>query len=543
MVARLLTTHLNSTKQKYIKMDKVVRRVQESGRFVVALETIATMPSSFLYSQIVPYLKEEYPSGFKFLFLNSSPVNNNVLQHIVETVDLCDIPYEFVMVITNQESVKQFFDSKGIKAIFGKVPAEFPIGDHTPIFNNHDKLCPYPWAGIHVEPQGYVKPCCDFHGTYLKHNGTLLNASRDTFEQMINSSDMKLIREQFKQGISPEGCKKNCLEAPKGKSTRFTHAKHKLKNIYGEINWEGDGQIKFLNGHFSNLCNLGCVICEPLASSILAVEELKNSTYSNVKQDPKYKQLQINLNTLNENSIVWRELDKHLSSIRNFEILGGEPLLNKNILRLIERLIESGHSKNCVFQITSNGTQFPDICNQLHNFKQVFFHFSIDNTGSRFEYERYLSKWEEVLENLNKFNALAKQHNHIKLHFAIAVSILNAYYLPELLEHLSQYKYETHYFGDVNKPSALSLNNLTPQAKDVLITKLTKFIDKFPKLDFVLNLVKNCNLVDGKDFCEFISNKDSLRNLNLVDTHKEICDLMGYTTFINQGETKWPLVG
>jgi len=360
---------------------------------------------------------------------------------------------------------------------------------------------------------------------------------------MINSSDMKLIREQFKQGVSPEGCKKNCLEAPKGKSTRFTHAKHKLKNIYGEIDWEGDGRIKFLNGHFSNLCNLGCVICEPLASSILAVEELKNSTYSDVKQDPKYKQLQINLNTLNENSIVWRELDKHLASIRNFEILGGEPLLNKNILRLIERLVESGHSKNCVFQITSNGTQFPDICNQLHNFKQVFFHFSIDNTGSRFEYERYLSKWDIVLENLNKFNALAKQHNHIKLHFAIAVSILNAYYLPELLEHLSQYKYETHYFGDVNKPSALSLNNLTPQAKDVLITKLTKFIDKFPELDFVLNLVKNCNLVDGKDFCEFISNKDSLRNLNLVDTHKEICDLMGYTTFINQGETKWPLVG
>ena len=97
----------------------------------------------------------------------------------------------------------------------------------------------------------------------------------------------------------------------------------------------------------------------------------------------------------------------------------------------------------------------------------------------RFEYERYLSKWEEVLENLNKFNALAKQHNHIKLHFAIAVSILNAYYLPELLEHLSRYEYETHYFGDVNKPSALSLNNLTPQAKDVLITNLQSLLTNF----------------------------------------------------------------
>jgi organic radical activating enzyme len=279
------------------------------------------------------------------------------------------------------------------------------------------------------------------------------------------------------------------------------------------------------------------VICEPLSSSILSVEELKDSQYDNIKQDPRYKKLQIRLNTLDENSIIWKELDKHISTIRNFEILGGEPLLNKNILRVIERLIDSGHSKHCVFQIITNGTQFPDICNQLHHFKEVLIHISVDNTNERFEYERYLGKWDKWVSNVSQFDNLTKQHNHIKLHFAIAVSILNALYLPELLSHISKYNFQTFYFGDVHKPSQLSLNNLTLQAKDALIKRLTMFTDQYPELNFVLNLVKNSKQVDGTEFCNFIKNKDKLRNLNFMDTHKEIGNLMGYSSFNIQGET------
>ena len=503
----------------------------------VALETIATMPSSFLYKKISPFIKKQYPNNYKFIFLNNSDVNQEVLLHVIQTIELCKIPNAFVLVITNQTRVHDFFASNNIEVKKNNIPDELETGNYTPTFNVQEKLCPYPWAGIHVEPQGYVKPCCDFYGSYLKHNGTLLDASKDSFEYMQNSSDMKLIREQFRQGIKPEGCKKNCLDAPEGKSTRFTHSKYKLNNVYGEIDWEGEGEMKFLNGHFSNLCNLGCVICEPLSSSIISVEELKDSQYANINQDPRYKKLQIHLNTLDENSTIWKELDKNISTIRNFEILGGEPLLNKNILRVIERLIDSGHSKHCVFQIITNGTQFPDICNQLHHFKEVFIHISVDNTNERFEYERYLGKWDKWVSNVSQFDNLTKQHNHIKLHFAIAVSILNALYLPELLSHISRYNYQTFYFGDVHKPSQLSLNNLTLEAKDVLIERLSMFTDQYPKLNFVLNLLKNSKQVDGTEFCNFIKNKDKLRNLNFMDTHEEIGNLMGYSSFNIQGET------
>ena len=502
----------------------------------VALETIATMPSSFLYKKISPFIRQDYPNNYKFIFLNNSHVKQEVLLHIIQTIELCKIPNAFILVVTNQPTVHDFFTSNNIEVKKNNLPGQLEKGNHTPTFNIDDKLCPYPWAGVHVEPQGYVKPCCDFHGTYLKHNGTLLDASRDSFAYMQNSSDMKLIREQFRQGIKPEGCKKNCLDAPEGKSTRFTHSKYKLNNVYGEIDWEGEGEMKFLNGHFSNLCNLGCVICEPLSSSIISVEELKQSEYTDIKQDPRYKELQINLNTLNEDSVIWKELDKNISSIRNFEILGGEPLLNKNILRLIERLIDSGHSKDCVFQIVSNGTQFPEICNQLHHFKEVLLHISVDNTNERFEYERYLGKWDKWVSNVSQFANLTKRHDQIKLHFAIAVSTLNAYYLPELLSHISKYNYETFYFGDVYKPSELSLNNLTPQAKDALIKKLSMFIKQFPQLDFVLNLIKKSKLVDGVEFCNFIRNKDRLRNLNFMTTHEEIGKLMGYSSLNNQGD-------
>jgi len=499
----------------------------------IALETVATNPSSFLYKQLKPFIKEQYPNDYKFIFVNNSTVQDTVLTHVLETLQFLDIPKEFILVITNQENSKLFFESNSIEVKQSTLPGEFEKGTHVPLFNIDNKLCPYVWAGFHVGPDGRMKPCCDYYGDYFQHDGEYLNVNKNTFQEILDSSDMKLLRSQFRKGIDPEGCKKNCLSAPKGKSTRYSLSKHKLQNVYGEIDWEREGQMKFLNGHLSNLCNLGCVICEPLLSSTVAVEELKKSKYKNVKQDPKYKELQINLNSVNSDSKFWRELDNHIPEIRSFELLGGEPLLNKNVIKLIQNLVDSGHSKKCMLQVVSNGTQFPSICDELHKFEQVFIHLSIDNVGEKFEYERYLSKWDEVEKNIHKFDDLTKNHQHIKLHFAVAVSTLNSYYLPELLTYLDQYNYDSYYFGDVYTPEEISLNNLTLEAKNALINKLSKFVEQFPKLDFVLNLVENTNLVDGMDFCKFIQEKDNMRNLNFMNSHKEIAKLMGYSNFNN----------
>jgi len=511
----------------------LLRKVYQFDVFV-ALETLQTMPSSYLYKTLKTHIKDYYPGNYRFLIVNNIKLQNkDVLQHTINTLGLLKIPNNLVLVVTDQEDVKKFFDQNDIEVKFAHFKETFPVGNSKPIFNIDNKLCPYAWAGFHIDPEGWVRPCCDFYGSYLKDDGVLLDASKDSFEKIINSSDMKLIREQFRKGEQPEGCKKNCLDAPIGKYSRYAHSKYKLENIYGEIDWESEGEIKFLNGHLSNLCNLGCVICNPRSSSIIAVEDLKVNNKGNIKENPKYHMFQTGLNALNENSYLWEEVDSNLNKIKNFELLGGEPFLNKRIINLIEQLISNGHSKDCILQIVTNGTQFPDICNYLHNFKKVFIHLSIDDIEERFEYERYLGKWGIVSSNIQKFDNLSKEHNNIKIHFAVAVSILNAYYLPELVEYFSQYDYETYYFGDVHDPEQLSLNNLTRQAKDALILRLSEFVNKYPQLEFVINLVKNTKLVDGIDFCKYIKYKDTLRNLNLLNTHKEIGELMGYSNFNN----------
>ena len=113
----------------------------------VALETIATMPSSFLYKKISPFIKKQYPNNYKFIFLNNSDVNQEVLLHVIQTIELCKIPNAFVLVITNQTRVHDFFASNNIKVKKNNIPDELETGNYTPTFNVQEKLCPYPWAG------------------------------------------------------------------------------------------------------------------------------------------------------------------------------------------------------------------------------------------------------------------------------------------------------------------------------------------------------------------------------------------------------------
>jgi hypothetical protein len=94
------------------------------------------------------------------------------------------------------------------------------------------------------------------------------------------------------------------------------------------------------------------------------------------------------------------------------------------------------------------------------------------------------------------------------------------------------YKKIDHYFYNfLNAPDYMSINKLTLAAKKIVLDKLKSAVllpaDR-KKLDYVVNRLQNIPMSDGSAFCQYMREKDLIRNENFSISHKEIANAMGY---------------
>ena len=121
-------------------------------------------------------------------------------------------------------------------------------------------------------------------------------------------------------------------------------------------------------------------------------------------------------------------------------LLGGEPLMVVKHYEILQKIIDGGYAKNIQIEYNTNGTHFfsKEQLNILSQFKKLAVNMSIDDIGSRFEYQRKNGVWADVWENIKKFYAL--QNNFVsvtgilpRIGMTPAVSIFNVYYVRDYL--------------------------------------------------------------------------------------------------------------
>jgi MoaA/NifB/PqqE/SkfB family radical SAM enzyme len=498
----------------------------------VFLEDLENSPSSTLYKTLSPLKKEVFEDNYRFVFFNFRPLNKSTIDHVINTIDYIDIPRFFIHVITNQQSTIDYLSSLDDPVQVQQIDysIDHSITDNvTPIFNNNNTMCAHAWVGTWVNPNGTVRPCCEYLGTITKSDGIPFNIQTDSIKDILESEYMTELRDQFRKGERPTPCS-NCWRGQEvGTDTRIGLSPFRLSNIYGAIDWEGENSLGYIAGHIGNLCNLGCMICSPDYSSTIAAEDVQHSTLTDKKLHPSYKLLKEN-RWPSDSDVFWDRIKENLPTIKNFEFLGGEPFLLEKNINFMQYLIDNGHAGESVLQISTNGTQFPEVCNSLHKFKKAEITISIDNVEDRFEYERYKSKWTEVIANLKKFSEQRKLNSKIKLHVCVTVNIQNVYYTPELLDCLKKLEIDVYYLNVLHRPRELAITNLTDFAKKITLTKLRASLsDPFKyKLQPLIAIIEQSSGSNGESFCNYISQKDKIRNKNFLDSHKEIGNAMGY---------------
>ena len=242
-----------------------------------------------------------------------------------------------------------------------------------------------------------VSPCC------ISTPAPVENLNFDN--RYLNS-----FREAFSQGHWPSGCFNCKTNEQAGYVSRRIgsnqwYTDHGINNDSVELvrldYWTGD------------TCNLACVICGPQNSSVWQQElGIQKSSVVNT---------------------LWKQLD--LTTLRFVHFNGGEPLLSKEHVQFLHAVPNKAQVH---LNYNTNGTILPtqELLQLWTEFKLVQLDFSIDDIGSRFEYQRYPAQWDSVVNNLQWYIDFAP-HNCM---FAVntTVGILNKHNLDKLDQWLVQ---------------------------------------------------------------------------------------------------------
>jgi len=349
-------------------------------------------------------------------------------------------------------------------------------------FNFSDSFCIYPWINLRISTVGDISPCC-------MHNQKIANLADTTIQDAYQGTVMKDLRQKFLNGEYPTSCSACWEEENVGKPSMRQRGQHKFKEIYYRLDYQQENinNLQLFDLNLGNSCNLGCKICSRTSSSTIANQEHADGIISTVEFQSLKKSVK-----WADTEEFWDQMLEVIENVKYLDLYGGEPLMSKMHFDFLKKLIDLDVAKNIKIDYNTNGTiyseKFFDLWNQ---FKEIKLSFSIDDIGDRFEAQRVGAKWDQVCENIKKYNS----HRSGKFITEVfpTVNVQNVYWLPELLAWISTQDFDHTAFNILHQPQSYNIGSLKPQAKLAVIEKLKQYPQHeiFDSVIQMLNVAKN----------------------------------------------------
>ena len=403
---------------------------------IVYLNTIKYFfesPISQLYQQLLTVKREFYDSNQRIVLVDTLLPDKrkqhffNFFQKIITHLDINNC---FVLVITADKDVVEYLYSARLS--YSQDQTHVQVENLTTIVNEiagstnfaiPDSICINPWINLEIGLTGQITPCCLYKRSLTSksiHDYSLLS--------IINDATQIQLKQQFLQGQRPVGCQKCWDDEDHGKVSKRLQDNYVFRDKLFNVDYNNveSTELVSLDIKLKNTCNLRCRICNPVASS---------KWMSEVSQHPEsYPQWQslrhIKLDwTDNTDSNLWKDFDKIGNHLQYITFAGGEPLLDKSHVRMLEYFVNNNRSSKISLHYNTNGTVYAEHLIPLWDeFKQVELSFSIDNIESKFEYERYGSTWTTIKNNIDQYKKLNSKIYKLNVYCTVtALNILDSY--------------------------------------------------------------------------------------------------------------------
>ena len=390
-----------------------------------------------------------------------------------------------------------------------------------------------PWVSLEASPIGTVRPCCLADDELLDDAGQKFSLLTADFASIQNSTAMTQLREQFLAGEKPQTCRKCWNEERAGRTSKRMHTINRLKHTITDREWTQDAKpLMFLDLKLGNICNLKCRICGSWSSSQFAAEEISFLPREEQKKSHAYTMLRAGA-WPRENKSFWQEVDSVLSDIRYIEFTGGEPFMIEQHFEMLQGIVDRGIAHQVEIHYNTNGTQYPEQAVEIwKHFKTVEIAFSIDDLGSRFEYQRTNAVWSDVVYNIDRFCLLREHYPNIQLQCCSTVNIFNIRYLDQLANWIAQQDFDFVYWNIMHDAWYFSIATLPEAVKTDLILHLesaavpAKYQQEF---DRICDFMRQGASTDGSVTRMKIANLDRKRDQDFARVSPEMAQLIEYS--------------
>lgn len=370
-------------------------------------------------------------------------------------------------------------------------------------------FCALPWIGIAVDPNGTVRPCCQFDTSNLPKDFNVNHLD------IMNHEFLNDVRKKMIAGEPVSNCNK-CYrdEEAKNFSLRLT-INDEVDRLYRSLYNTGfqipDNPITtYLDLDISNTCNLKCRMCSPRYSTAWYPDAQKLG-------------LPIPKGIISHDSFLE---NINLKSLKVIKLSGGEALLDQHS---IIKILNQTKIEELSLYIVTNLTTLPteEFLEVLKKCKKVTFWCSIDAYGHLNDFIRKGSKWEQIVSNLNWY------YDNFEVIINSVVSIYNVNCFEQLVEFIEE-KYpkavyhnlqmaETNY-GGVN--NWMDPCNLPEPVKENLLLKIETIKNKYntPIFSAVEKSLKSKGDFNG--FLNFDKKLNSLRNEHWKHHNLELYEMI-----------------
>jgi len=377
-------------------------------------------------------------------------------------------------------------------------------------------FCPMPWTGLMYNFDGKVKNCIR-----SVEDMPIGNIKDRPIDQIVLGSE-NINRQQNIINQTPVPSCQTCYDLEHGKkgfdiiSDRIFYIRE-LKQVPISTYQPGNFDLQTVDARWSNLCNFACVYCEPKFSSKWADELQIQPNRPTVDQQENFKQY----------------IYQHASSLRHVYLAGGEPLLMKENLELLQRL-----NPEVQLRINTNLSKvdtrvFEEVC----KFKNVHWTISVETIEHEFEYIRYGGKWLDFLDNLKNITQL----DH-KITFNMLYFLLNYDSIFGCVDYFKSLGFHNNSFviGALLGPSHLNIRHLPENVLQLIKNKLQIRINEAPGYlleDSYQNMLHYIQQPFDKNLNDSFAKLAELDQRRNLDSSKIFKDLYKLREGNNHGKT------
>jgi len=317
----------------------------------------------------------------------------------------------------------------------------------------HDSLCPLPWTGIFVNPDGQIRNCAI-------SRADLGNIHETDLDEILTGPVNQTIRKDMLAGQRHARCDA-CYQVEDNAGNRHHNQSNRSWYTKLAIRHHQDLEIfdhtdrflpTVLDLRWRNTCNRACIYCGPDLSSLW--------------QDMMDMEYKIDESVLERSK---NYIFQNLSTVKHVYLAGGEPLVIKENQALLERLLEI--NPGVEIRINSNiGNINTPVFRLLERFSNVMWTISVDSMAQSFEYMRWPGRWDEFLTNLKTIQGLVGD----RINFNMVWCILNDRDILSTVDFLIDQGFHENMFiiQCLTSPWTLSVINLPVAERDQLKNSL-----------------------------------------------------------------------